>query len=316
MGCNISTATATVTPSHTIQPRQVNQTNENLLANDEQSHLMYAQLFKELTGQINENDRLRIISYCPDLYTEENLDDLIAKNAQLNSLTNYMREKIKDDDPMCSIGHLMLEMGSYERAEYIYLKSLSTEDEDWIRQASLLNNLGKIHQEQEKYEKALEYYKKAVELQRQHLPEDHSSLCIDYNNIGSVYQKQNKLDLALEYFQRALNIEMNSVEKDEELIALFTNNIGLVYNDQKNFSQGLIYHEKCLEMNEKLLPTTHPSLALSHHNLAISLFSLGRFNQALEHAQKAIHITSQSLPNGHPQRDAHHELMNNIKKKL
>ncbi|CAF0762656.1 unnamed protein product [Adineta ricciae] len=315
MGCHVSAATATVTPSATIQPRQANGTRDNQSMKDEQSHLMYAQLFKELTNQIDENDRSRIISYCSDLYIEENLADSIEKNSELNTLTNFMREKIQDDDPICSIGHLMLEIGSYERAEYIYLKALSTQQDDWIRQASLLNNLGKVHQEQENYVKALEYYQKAVELQHRHLPEDHCSLSIDYSNIGSVYQKQNKYDLALEYFQRALNIEMNSAQKDDELVALFTNNIGLVYNDQKNFSQGLVYHEKSLEMNDKLLPSTHPTLALSHHNLAISLFFLGRLQQALEHAKKAVDITSQSLPNGHPQRDAHQDLMNNIQRK-
>ena len=307
MGCNASKATLVVLP---IQPTKI----ENSSKGDAQ--IMYSQLFKELLSQMNENDRSNIISYCSDLYTEENLQDLIDTNPQLMNLTNYMREKIKDENPLFALGRLMLEMGSYERAEYFYLKALPTEQHDWIRQAALLNNLGKVYQEQEKHTKALEYYEKAVKIQREHFPEDHPALSADYSNIGSVYQKQNKLDLALEYFQRALKIEMNSSDPDEELIALFNNNIGLIYNDQKNFAKGLIYHEKCLQMNEKILPSTHPSLALSHHNLAISLLSLNRFNDALNHAQKAIYITSQSLPNGHPQRTAHQDFIDTIQNKM
>lgn len=309
MGCNSSTTTVVIPP--VIPDESIESVPER-----EDAHLMSSQLFKELLLQMNENERSEIISYCPDLYTEENIADLIAINPQLNDLTNYMREKIQDDNPFFAMGRLMLEMGLYERAEYFYLKTLPKEKENWIRQAAVLNNLGKIYHDQDKLDKALEYYEKAMKLQRQYLPENHSSLSADYSNIGTVYQKQNKLDLALNYFQRALKIEMNSSESDKELIALFNNNIGLVYNDQKKFSQALIYHEKCLQMNEKILPSTHPSLALSHHNLAISLFPLGRLREALDHAQKAIQITSQSLPNGHSQRTAHQDLLNVIQKRM
>jgi tetratricopeptide (TPR) repeat protein len=318
MGCNESTAATVIFPVPPIEPPKAKEIRENTPTKDEKdnAHVMFSQLFKEILVRMNENDRSKIISYCPDLYTEDDIYDLITKNPQLFNLTNYMREKIEDENPLFALGRLMLEMGSYDRAEYFYLKALPTEGHNWIRQAALLNNLGKVYQEQDKYDQALEYYEKAVKLQREHFPEDHPSLSADYSNIGSVYQKQNKLDLALEYFQRALKIEMNSSQPDEELVALFNNNIGLIYNDQKKFKQGLIYHEKCLEMNEKILPPTHPSLALSHHNLAISLFSLARFDDALDHAQKAVHITSQSLPNGHPQRAAHQDLINTIQKRM
>jgi tetratricopeptide (TPR) repeat protein len=308
MGCNSSTATPIVSP---VLPIKIEDKNEN-----ENAHLMYSQLFKEILLQMNESDRSIVISYCPDLYTEENISDLIATNSQLIDMMNYMREKIRDENPLFAMGRLMLEMGSYDRAEYFYLKTLPTEKANWIRQAAVLNNLGKIYYDQDKYDQALEYYEKAIKLQREHVPEDHPTFSTDYSNIGTVYQKQQKLDLALEYFQRALEIEMNALKPDEELIALFNNNIGLIYNDEEKYSQGLIYHEKCLQMNEKLLPSTHPSLALSHHNLAISLFPLGRSDQALDHVQKAIDITSQSLPNGHPQIVAHQDLMNTILQRI
>ena len=314
MGCNTSTATLIVSPNQTLQPVKIEESIED--PSKEVAQLMYRQLFKELLAQTKENDRSNMISYCSDLYTEENIYDLIAINPELINLTDYMRRKIKDENPLLAMGRLMLEMGSYDHAEYFYLKALPTEVHSWIRQAAVLNNLGKVYEEQNKYDKALEYYEKAIQLQRQHLSEDHPALSTDYSNIGSIYQKQKKLDLALEYFQRALKIEMKAPEPDEELIAIFNNNIGLIYNDQKNFTQGLNYHEKSLQMNERILPPTHPLLALSHHNLAISLFSLGRFTDAIDHVQKAIDITSQSLPNSHPQKVAHQDLIDAIQMRL
>jgi tetratricopeptide (TPR) repeat protein len=313
MGCNSSTNTAVIAATLPTQPARIETPIKN--APQEDAYLMYSQLFQELLSQMQETDRSEVISYCLDLYTEENTYDLIAANPQLLALTDYMRAQIQDENPLFALARLMSEIGSYDRAEYFYLKTLPTEKANWIRQAAVLNNLGKIYNDQDKSDQALEYYEKAVKLQRQYLPEDHPALSADYSNIGTVYQKQRKLDLALEYFQRALKIEMKATKPDEELIALFNNNIGLIYNDQKKFSEARNYHEKSLQMNEKLLPATHPSLALSHHNLAISLFSLGRLNEASDHAQKAIQITSQSLPNGHPQRIAHQDLLNTIQNK-
>jgi len=314
MGCNSST-TNSVVPTQSIEIEEPIENNPKKDEKDD-AHLMYSQLFKELLSEIKGNDRSKVISNCPDLYTEEDTYNLIATNPQLMNLTDYMREKIKDENPLVALGRLMLEMGSYNRAEYFYLQALPIEKNNSIRRAAILNNLGKIYHDQDKYDQALEYYEESVKIQRNYFPEDHSTFSTDYNNIGTIYQKQKKLDLALQYFQRALKIEMKASKPDEELIALFNNNIGLIYNDQEKFSQGLIYHEKCLKMNEKLLPSTHPSLALSHHNLAISLFSLARFNEALDHAQKAIQITSQSLPNGHPQRIAHQDLSNAIHQRM
>jgi tetratricopeptide (TPR) repeat protein len=314
MGCKSSKFNSVVP----IQSVKIEEPIENNPRKNEKDdvYLMYSQIFKELLSQIKASDRSKIISYCSDLYTEEDTYDLIATNPQLMNLTDYMRTKIKDENPLVALGRLMLEMGSYDRAEYFYLEGLPIEKNNSLRQAAILNNLGKIYHDQDKYDQALEYYEDAVKIQRNYFPEDHSTFSTDYNNIGTIYQKQKKIDLALEYFQRALKIEMKASKPDEELIALFNNNIGLIYNDQKNFSQGLIYHEKCLQMNEKLLPSTHPSLALSHHNLAISLFSLARFDEALYHAQKAIDITSQSLPIGHPQRVAHQDLINAIHQRI
>ncbi|CAF1154186.1 unnamed protein product [Didymodactylos carnosus] len=161
MGCNQSTATAIVSPTPPVEPAKIKEETENSPRKDD-TYLMYCQLFKELLSEMNENDRSKVISYCSDLYTEENISDLIPTNPELINLTDYMREKIKDENPLFAMGRLMLEMGSYDRAEYFYLKALPREKQNWIRQSALLNNLGKTYQEQEKYEQALEYYEKAV----------------------------------------------------------------------------------------------------------------------------------------------------------
>ncbi|CAF0814443.1 unnamed protein product [Adineta steineri] len=314
MGCN--TSTTAVAPTMTVQPTKTAQstvTHEFNKKDDVQ--LMYSQLFKEFLSQMSENDRSTVISFCPDLYTNDNLSDLISTNPELLNRTNIMRKKLIDENPTVSMGRLMLEMGSYDRAEYLYFKAIHQEKNNWKRLTVVYNNLANVYYKEGKYDKALTYYHKSLSIQQKHLPENDSSLSIDYNNIAIVYETQKNYDLALQFFQSALILEMKASKPDEKLIAFLNNHIGLIHNEQQNFAQGLIYHERNLRINEKLFPATHPSLALSHHNIAISLFSLGRSDEALNHTQKAIQIASQTLPDDQPQIIAHRELLNAIQKK-
>ncbi|CAF1516568.1 unnamed protein product, partial [Adineta steineri] len=97
MGCN--TSTTAVAPTMTVQPTKTAQstvTHEFNKKDDVQ--LMYSQLFKEFLSQMSENDRSTVISFCPDLYTNDNLSDLISTNPELLNRTNIMRKKLIDEN--------------------------------------------------------------------------------------------------------------------------------------------------------------------------------------------------------------------------
>ena len=56
------------------------------------------------------------------------------------------------------------------------------------------------------YPKALEYYKKALDIRKIVLDEEHPDTATSYNNIGSVYYSLGDNPKALEYLQKALDI--------------------------------------------------------------------------------------------------------------
>ncbi len=56
------------------------------------------------------------------------------------------------------------------------------------------------------YSKALEYYKRALNIDIKTLGEDHSSTAVTYNNIGTANSKMGNYSKALEYYERTLNI--------------------------------------------------------------------------------------------------------------
>ena len=67
--------------------------------------------------------------------------------------------------------------------------------------AASYNNIGLVYDRQGKYEEALEYYQKSLDIKIRVVGGDHPNVATSYNNIGNVYNRQGQYERALEYYQ-------------------------------------------------------------------------------------------------------------------
>ena len=67
---------------------------------------------------------------------------------------------------------------------------------------ALFNNMASVYEHQGDYEKALEYYWKALEIRERVLGTDHPDTAATYNNMASVFYAQGDYEKALEYYGR------------------------------------------------------------------------------------------------------------------
>ena len=72
--------------------------------------------------------------------------------------------------------------------------------------ATSYNNIGGVYDNLGDYDKALEYYSKALAICEKVLGPEHPSTATAYDNIGGIYYSQGDYDKALEYFSKALVI--------------------------------------------------------------------------------------------------------------
>ncbi|PMP88224.1 MAG: hypothetical protein C0172_03180 [Caldisphaera sp.] len=137
--------------------------------------------------------------------------------------------------------------GDYTNALFYESKSLKLAEQfgDVDGEEADLNNIANIFHHEGNYSKALEYYKKALELEN-----GKSKTGAIYNNIASVYSDMHNYKKAIEYFKKAINV----AEEHGHYLGSGVNmlNLGMTYLQAKDFKNAKFYLEKGLERVKKV----------------------------------------------------------------
>ncbi|MDP8226552.1 MAG: CHAT domain-containing protein, partial [Candidatus Celaenobacter polaris] len=145
-------------------------------------------------------------------------------------------------------------------------------------------NIGSVYQSWEQYDKAIEYYRKALAITEELGMKEGIARVL--NNIGSVYQSWEQYDKAIEYYRKALAIDEELSRK--EGIAIRLNNIGLVYESWGQYDKAIEYYRKALTINEEL--GGKGDIALNLNNIGSSYFELKKYKEAEYNFNKSIEI--------------------------
>ena len=166
--------------------------------------------------------------------------------------------------------------------------------------ASVLHNIGYAYDDMGDYDKALEYYGKALEIFESKLGKDHPYTATTYNNIALVYKNMGDYDKALMCFEKALEIRESKLGKDHLSTATTYNNVAGIYEAMGDYNKALDYYEKSLKIKESKLGKEHPDTATTYNNLATVYEDMCCYNMALEYYVKSRRIRESKLGKEHP----------------
>ena len=210
-------------------------------------------------------------------------------------------ETTKDSLSLGTIYHLMgfvkRRLGKEDQALIDYYRALELfEKVDNIQTiGQILNSIGRVYEENNEPEKALQNYLNAYEL----LKEQEKTAAIILTNIGYVYKKKRVYDKAMESFYAVLKLETtasNISEKAKQLV-----NIALVYKlkgeyqeAEENFRQALNIFE---EQDDKR------RIAHTLNNLALVYTESHQRDKAIDYFKRSIaikeEINDRTLLNGY-----------------
>src|ERR1035437_2605917 len=183
-----------------------------------------------------------------------------------------------------------------EKVQALNIKYLGEES---IKNANVLNLLGRLYWRDGKYDLALEHNFKALQIRKDILGEKHPDVAASYNAIGTVYDDKGEYDLALVYHFKALQIRKETLREKHPDVALSYNNIGAVYFKKGEYDKALEYHFKALQIRQEILGEKHPDVAKSYNNVGNAYTNKGEYDKALEYFFKSLQILKEILGEKH-----------------
>ena len=179
--------------------------------------------------------------------------------------------------------------------------------------AKSYNHIGRVYEAQGDYDRAMEYFLKALAIREKVLGTEHSDTAASYNNIGLVYDYKDDYDRALEYHLKALAIYEKVLGTEHSATAMSYNNIGIVYAVKGDHDRALEYHLKALAIREKVLGTEHSDTASSYNNIGNVCYDKGDYGRALEYYLKAYNVYKKKLGADHPDTKMAERNINRVK---
>ncbi|MDI6851734.1 MAG: tetratricopeptide repeat protein [bacterium] len=207
---------------------------------------------------------------------------LIDLEEYVNAI-KYLDQAIQlSEDPFCNYyrGIALYRLGNLEEAEKELLRV-----KDTLKGAMNVSaDLGDLYYDMENFEKAIEFYKEAVEFE----PFDPIIL----NNLALSYFQNEQIDLAIETIKKA--IELNPMEAE------YYDNLAMMLYEKGEVEECLKELYKATEIN--------PTFSKAHADLSLIYYDLEKYEDAEEEIKKAIELE--------PENAVYHAILSNIYFKL
>jgi tetratricopeptide (TPR) repeat protein len=260
-----------------------------LVKSEEKFYQIYHPLFREYLRNIQPialKDKKEI--YCEAMEgVKSELDSIYILFEVLNEpdIFGELIKQTENYEAINSVGIQTHTWGKLEQALCAWdhlLEKTKGVDKEWESIAT--GNIGIVYAAKRELDKALEYFKKALDLDGELGRQE--GVAADLGNIGIVYYFKGELDKALEYCGKALKLDEELGSK--EGMAANYGNIGIVYAAKGELDKALEYYEKALKLDEEL--GSKEGMAANYGNVGVVYKNKGELEKALKYCEKALRL--------------------------
>ncbi len=167
-------------------------------------------------------------------------------------------------------------------------------------QASLLDAIAMILNNNGQSDRALPLAERALEMRQWLFKGDHPDVALSLNNFASVRGELGRAAEAEPLYQQALEMRRRLFKGDHPDVAQGLNNFASVRLDLGRAAEAEPRFEKALEMRRRLFKGDHPLVATSLNNLAGVRDALGRAAEAEPLYHQALEMSQRLFKGDHP----------------
>jgi tetratricopeptide (TPR) repeat protein len=160
--------------------------------------------------------------------------------------------------------------------------------------------LGQVHRGLGRWDEALEYDRRALELRLDVLGEDHPDVAVSRNNLGLLLYDLDRPVDAIEHLERALGIWLAHLGEDHPEVATARNNLGMVLERAGRVAEAETEYREALRIRVAALGESNRSTIAVRHNLGLVMLSLDKHAEAEAQIREAVAQWANILPSEHP----------------
>lgn len=220
---------------------------------------------------------------------------------------NYIKRKYNLEF-LLSFSQTYLMMGNHSKAiefcndALIFMEKNFNESHPYLKQCYV--SLGNLNFLQGFYDKAVNNFEYALNINKKIFPADHESF-IDLNyDLATVYSKTDANPLQyLKHFEEAYELfQKNSytrktMKEKKEQFSLIHSSIGRVYYTMGRYDKAVEFFQKALNLDKELFPDNdNLRLAELYLSLGNSFNCLSNYESALKNCQESLKIAEKLLP--------------------
>jgi len=225
-------------------------------------------------------------------------DEKLARSSLEGYPNNVEREKawrlIRNDEI------LPYDMWKEARKQKWFIELMGPLTADYTNVATYRNNLGAAWNAKGKYDKAIEYFEKALKSDLKTFGEDHPHVATYRSNLGAAWKAKGEYDKAIEYYEKALKSDIKTFGENHPKVAIRWNNLGEVWRAKGEYNKAIEYYEKALKSDIKTFGENHPNVAAYRNNLGVAWNAKGEYDKSIEYIEKALKSDIKTFGENHP----------------
>jgi CHAT domain-containing protein/Tfp pilus assembly protein PilF len=168
----------------------------------------------------------------------------------------------------------------FSRAIKVLENSEIIEKKALLHQASIYSNAARNYQDLVRFDTAIYYHQKSIELIKQAAGRESQEYVAAISGIAGLYHDIGYLVEAGIFFQEAINIQKELTGTEHDFYANLLNNYALVCQAKGNYRKAAELLEKSIATKEKLFGAEHPDYLAALSNVGLLYLEEGKYTQS------------------------------------
>jgi len=169
-----------------------------------------------------------------------------------------------------------------------------------LQEADRLNRLQDALHSQGKFAEGIAPCRKAMEIRRELLGQNHPDYANSVNNLAVLYQNMGDYAKAELLHRDAAEVRKRTLGENHPDYATSLNNLAALYLAMGNYGQAEPLLRQALEIEKRVLGKNHPDYATGLNNLAVLYRDMGEYAKAEPLFREALEIGKTALGENHP----------------